>query len=195
MTSSSWQQTESDNSSMRLHLSAPDGAGPFPAMVVIQHQGGVDEFVRNMTERLAGAGYLSVAPDLYHRDGPDCKDDLVTRRSRLSDRRIINDINATVGFLQNHSAVDAGKNRDYRILHGRAGGLSHGCRHSGIQSSGRLLSGQHFSRVGTGHSVAVRTERGNSLSAPGPFWRRRWQSVARRHGEARRRAQEVPKAA
>ncbi len=109
MTSSSWQQTESDNSSMRLHLSAPDGAGPFPAMVVIQHQGGVDEFVRNMTERLAGAGYLSVAPDLYHRDGPDCKDDLVTRRSRLSDRRIINDINATVGFLQNHSAVDAGK--------------------------------------------------------------------------------------
>jgi len=29
MTSSSWQQTESDNSSMRLHLSAPDGAGPF----------------------------------------------------------------------------------------------------------------------------------------------------------------------
>ena len=77
MTSSSWQQTDSDNSSMRLHLSAPDGAGPFPAMVVIQHQGGVDEFVRNMTERLAGAGYLSVAPDLYHRDGPDCKDDLV----------------------------------------------------------------------------------------------------------------------
>jgi Dienelactone hydrolase and related enzymes len=109
MTSSSWQQTESDNSSMRLHLSAPDGAGPFPAMVVIQHQGGVDEFVRNMTERLAGAGYLSVAPDLYHRDGPDCKDDIVTRRSRLSDRRIINDINATVGFLQNHSAVEAGK--------------------------------------------------------------------------------------
>ena len=47
MTSSSWQQTESDNSTMRLHLSLPPGAGPFPAMVVIQHQGGVDEFIQN----------------------------------------------------------------------------------------------------------------------------------------------------
>jgi len=33
----------------------------------------------------------------------------VTRRSRLSDRRIINDINSTIGFLQSHGAVDAGK--------------------------------------------------------------------------------------
>ena len=45
----------------------------------------------------------------YHRDGPDCKDDFVTRRSRLSDRRIINDINACVGFLQRHEAVDRGR--------------------------------------------------------------------------------------
>jgi carboxymethylenebutenolidase len=106
MTSASWQQTDSDNSVMRLHLSLPAGAGRFPAVVVIQHQGGVDEFIQKTTERLAGSGYAAAAPDLYHRDGPDCKDDLVTRRSRLGDRRIINDINATVGFLQRHSAVD-----------------------------------------------------------------------------------------
>jgi carboxymethylenebutenolidase len=106
MTSSSWQQTESDNGTMGLYLSLPPGAGPFPAMVVIQHQGGVDEFVQQMTERLAVAGYGAVAPDLYHRDGPDCKDDIVTRRSRLSDRRIINDVNATVAFLQSHNAID-----------------------------------------------------------------------------------------
>ena len=106
MTSSSWQETESDNSAMRLHLSVPSGASPFPAMVVIQHQGGVDEFVQQTTERLATAGYLAAAPDLYHRDGPDCKDDVVTRRSRLSARRIINDVNATVSFLQRHGAVD-----------------------------------------------------------------------------------------
>jgi carboxymethylenebutenolidase len=106
MTSSSWQDTEADNSVMRLHLSVPSGAGPLPAMVVIQHQGGVDEFTQKMTERLADAGYIAAAPDLYHRDGPDCKDDIVTRRSRLSDRRIINDVNASVSFLQRHSAVD-----------------------------------------------------------------------------------------
>ncbi|HEX7228870.1 MAG TPA: dienelactone hydrolase family protein [Candidatus Binatia bacterium] len=103
---SNWQEIESDGSPMRVHVSIPDGAGPFPALIVMQHQGGVDGFIQGMTRRLAGAGYLAAAPDLYHRDGPDCKDDLVTRRSRLSDRRIINDLNAAVGCLQSHSAAD-----------------------------------------------------------------------------------------
>jgi carboxymethylenebutenolidase len=103
---SNWQEIESDNSVMRLHVSMPAETGPFPGMVVIQHQGGVDEFVQQMTQRLAQAGYLAVAPDLYHRDGPNCTDDIVTRRSRLSDRRIINDIASTVGFLQRHNAID-----------------------------------------------------------------------------------------
>jgi carboxymethylenebutenolidase len=103
---SNWQEIESDGSPMRLHVSMPDGAGPFPALVVLQHQGGVDQFIQEMTRRLAGAGYMAAAPDLYHRDGPDCKDDLVTRRSRLSDRRIVNDLNASVGYLQSHSAAD-----------------------------------------------------------------------------------------
>ena len=103
---SNWQETESDGSAMGLYISMPDGAGPFPALIVMQHQGGVDEFIQEMTRRLAGSGYLAAAPDLYHRDGPDCKDDMATRRSRLSDRRIVNDLNATVSYLQSHSTAD-----------------------------------------------------------------------------------------
>jgi carboxymethylenebutenolidase len=109
MISSSWQHTDSDNSTMRIRLSLPAGSGSFPAMVVIQHQGGVDNFVEQMTMRLASAGYVAAAPDLYHRDGPDCKDDIATRRSRLGDRRIINDVNACVSFLQSHDLVDGNR--------------------------------------------------------------------------------------
>ena len=105
MTESRWQEIDSDNSKMRSHVSAPAGPSPFPGMVVIQHQGGVDAFIQQTTQRLAQAGFFAVAPDLYHRDGPDCKDDIVTRRSRLSDRRILNDIAAAVGFLQHHDAI------------------------------------------------------------------------------------------
>jgi carboxymethylenebutenolidase len=103
---STWQQTDSDNSIMRMHVSVPALSTPVPGVVVIQHQGGVDEFVQNMTHRLADAGYVAAAPDLYHRDGPDCRDDFIARRSRLGDRRIINDVNACVGFLQRHEGVD-----------------------------------------------------------------------------------------
>jgi carboxymethylenebutenolidase len=100
MTTSKWQETDSDGSVMRMHVSAPAGAGPFPGIVIMQHQGGVDEFIQQIAHRMAQAGYIAAAPDLYHRDGPECKDDIVARRSRLSDRRIINDIAATVNFLQ-----------------------------------------------------------------------------------------------
>ncbi len=42
---------------------------PLPAVVVIQEVWGVDEHVRDLTERFATAGYYAVAPDLYARDG------------------------------------------------------------------------------------------------------------------------------
>ena len=109
MTSSTWQRTESDNSAMPVHVSSPAGAGPFPAMVVIQHQSGVDEFIQGITKRLADAGYFAAAPDLYHRDGPDCQDDMRARSQRLGDRRVIADIDATVKFLQRQSMVDFGR--------------------------------------------------------------------------------------
>ena len=92
---------------MRLYVSVPSGTGPFPAVVVIQHQGGVDDFMEEMTQRVASAGYAVVAPDLYHRDGPDCKDDGPTRRARLQDVLVIKDVNATVDFLISHRSVDA----------------------------------------------------------------------------------------
>ena len=107
MAASTWQQTESDNNPMPLYVSVPDGTGPFPALVVIHHQTGVDEFIQGMAQRLAGAGYVAAVPDLYHRDAPDCQDDPRTRSQRLGDRRVINDVGATVKFLQNHSAVDS----------------------------------------------------------------------------------------
>jgi carboxymethylenebutenolidase len=101
---SNWQQTESDGSLMRVYVSAPEAGGSFPAVVIMQHQGGVDEFIQHITRRFAEHGYMAAAPDLYHRDGPDCKDDIVTRRSRLGDRRIITDIAATVNFLQSYGS-------------------------------------------------------------------------------------------
>jgi len=104
-----WQETESDASPMRVYISAPAGEGIFPGIVVMQHQGGVDKFIQQITQRLAQAGYLAAAPDLYHRDGPDCQDDIVARRSRLSDRRIINDVAATVARLQSQNGADGAR--------------------------------------------------------------------------------------
>jgi len=86
-----WESIKVDGADMRLYVSVPSGTGPFPAVVIIQHQGGVDDFIEEMTQRVASAGYAAVAPDLYHRDGPDCKDDGPTRRARLLDVNVAKD--------------------------------------------------------------------------------------------------------
>jgi len=93
---SRWDTVATADGEMRCYVSAPRGAGPFPAVIVIQHAGGVDEFVRLMTDRLAEAGYLGIAPDLYYREDPGSSDDPMTRMMRLRDRNIVPDVKAAV---------------------------------------------------------------------------------------------------
>jgi carboxymethylenebutenolidase len=104
----SWrEQIAVDGNAMNLVISQPDRTGTLPAVVVIQHQYGVDKFMEEMTERFARDGFFAVCPDLYHRDGPDCKDDGPTRRARVRDLNIIKDINATVAYLKSNKTIDS----------------------------------------------------------------------------------------
>lgn len=52
------------------YVARPEGQGPWPAVVVIQEIFGVNRFVRAAADRLAGEGYLAVAPDLFWRIEP-----------------------------------------------------------------------------------------------------------------------------
>lgn len=93
-----------NDQNMELYGCLPDGAGPFPGVVVIQHASGVDGFIRAMVDRLAEFGYAAVAPDLYHR--LDRSIEHMARMKLLKDREIIEDVNATVEYLQQDDAVD-----------------------------------------------------------------------------------------
>ncbi|HXF52150.1 MAG TPA: dienelactone hydrolase family protein [Dehalococcoidia bacterium] len=91
-----WDTVQVDGAPMRCYVTVPEGPGPFPAVIVIQHAGGVDAFVQTMTDRIAEAGFVGVAPDLYHREDPSSADDPMTRMGRLRDRTIIADVNAAI---------------------------------------------------------------------------------------------------
>jgi carboxymethylenebutenolidase len=49
------------------YVAEPDGAGPWPGVVVLQEIFGINPVVRDICDGLANAGYLAVAPDLFWR--------------------------------------------------------------------------------------------------------------------------------
>jgi carboxymethylenebutenolidase len=56
--------------SFGAYVAAPSGAGPHPAVLVIQEIYGVNAVMRGVADRFAGLGYLAVCPDLFWRTEP-----------------------------------------------------------------------------------------------------------------------------
>ncbi len=55
---------------LRAHLAVPPvGTGPWPAVVVVHEVFGLTDDTRQQADRLAAAGYLAVAPDLFSAGG------------------------------------------------------------------------------------------------------------------------------
>ncbi|GAB2470821.1 dienelactone hydrolase family protein [Jatrophihabitans fulvus] len=94
-----------DGGSQRLrgYLAEPEGTGPFPGVVVLHEALGLDDITRRHTDRLAAAGYLAFAVDLFS-DGGARRCLLSTFRALLAQRgRPYADIEAA----RQHVAGDA----------------------------------------------------------------------------------------
>ena len=86
--------------SLPAYYARPTGAGPFPTVLVIEEIFGVHEYIKDTCRRLAHAGYLAVAPELYARIG-----DLSTMTdvgaivrdviSKAPDDRLLEDLDST----------------------------------------------------------------------------------------------------
>jgi len=48
------------------YLTWPEGEGPWPGVVVIQEWWGLDEHIKDVADRFAAAGFMTIAPDLYY---------------------------------------------------------------------------------------------------------------------------------
>jgi carboxymethylenebutenolidase len=78
-----------------------------PGVLVIQEWWGLDAGIKEMADRLGAAGFVALAPDLYHGEvaGHDEMDKAAKLMQSLPPDRVGRDMSGAVDFLASHSAV------------------------------------------------------------------------------------------
>ena len=106
--------TVSDGTRLPLYVARPAG-GAAPTGVIVAHElFGVNPDIRGVADDLAGAGYLAVAPEFYHRDAPPGRwlerDDAGRKEGfeylhRLGREQALADVAAALGWLRSQPGI------------------------------------------------------------------------------------------
>jgi carboxymethylenebutenolidase len=110
---SDWVElTVGDGTKMRAWMARPDGPSPRRGLLVFQEAFGVNAHIRHVTQRFAAAGYVAIAPELFHRTAPgfDCRyDDFASAMPHLkgiSEHGLETDTRAAFDWLGNERVAD-----------------------------------------------------------------------------------------
>jgi carboxymethylenebutenolidase len=129
-----------------LHI--PEGAGPWPGVLVFPDAGGVRETFRRLGDRLAGMGYAVLIPDIYYRAGQWAPFDVATLFTDDNERARMRGL---VGPLTNEAIIaDARAYGGFLLARPEVTG-------SAIGTAGYCLGGRMslIAATGLGHAVAA----------------------------------------
>jgi carboxymethylenebutenolidase len=112
VTSTEWRTLPNADGPMNAFVARP--RAPRAGLVVLQEAFGINEHIQDVTRRAAQAGYLAVAPDLFHRhdEGPVSYSDRDTAMSRIAELgvdRIDTDVRAVIDHLAEHEDLPASR--------------------------------------------------------------------------------------
>lgn len=89
------------------YLAKPSESGQYPAIIVIQEIFGVNDHIKDITERIARQGYVAIAPAIYQRQAPGfavgySSEDIALGRQHKAQTKaveLLSDIQATIDYL------------------------------------------------------------------------------------------------
>ena len=93
-----------NSGSMRGYLVQPTGSGPFPAVLVVHENRGLNPYIEDVARRVAVAGFLSLAPDGLAPLGgyPGNDDDGRALQAKLDQAKLRTDLLNSARFLKRH---------------------------------------------------------------------------------------------
>lgn len=104
-----------DDSLLDAYMARPAGPGRFPAVIVGMELYGVNEDIRDITDRVARLGYVAIAPNFYHRTLPGAalpygaagRDQGFVHLHQLRRETTLADVRAVLDFLHADPAIAA----------------------------------------------------------------------------------------
>jgi carboxymethylenebutenolidase len=103
---------ESHKGLMDIYVASPVTKEKVPVVIVLQEAFGVNGHIRSVCDRLAEEGFLAAAPELYHRLGKRIeipyadRKDIMPMLEKMTNQNIIDDIRATINFLEDLPTAD-----------------------------------------------------------------------------------------
>jgi carboxymethylenebutenolidase len=104
-----------DVGGMPAYVARPAAAGPSPAVLVIQEAFGLNDHIKDVTRRVAGEGYVALAPDLFYRGGKgrtagyDQLPKALELMGSLKDDEIVADVASAIAHLEKDATVRRGR--------------------------------------------------------------------------------------
>lgn len=96
-------QIRVQNSTMDVYVDGPERKAPGPAIILMYHRGGIDDFTKHVVGRLVDAGYVVAAPEISHRCPQEIP--IAERKAFLKDPEVVADIQATLAYLRSRPDV------------------------------------------------------------------------------------------
>lgn len=90
------------------YVSRPRGSGPFPAVIVLMEAYGITGHIKGVCQRLAKAGFLTVAPDIFHGDVIPYNDvdAVMAKLPTLKDDIMVKEIGMSLDWLAKQPAAE-----------------------------------------------------------------------------------------
>ena len=85
------------------YCARPLGPGPFPAVILIHHLPGWDDWYREATRRFASSGYVAISPNLYFRSGHGTPEDVAAKvraDGGVADDQVMGDLQGTLKYIR-----------------------------------------------------------------------------------------------